>query len=298
MNGLSRLATWFTPTITLPNLQSIAARLTIGGAVCFTEGLSSSINVMLPKNHWYYVGTLMLAFFTWLAFARFRRTRLGADTWDLCAWDLLFLAIATLCYFAKIDPVNFLYTSNAISILKLIRVYVWQGATPQAAVWPVFGLGSYWYQKHCPPEEQIQGRGRQTSYYGMALALAIAVLGSVYIQALSEWERVALTWVVPLAFELLYGPYLLDTIKQLTTNLLHSAQHGRELEANLTTTQDKLAQCEAENHELRQRLHAPKQEHIALLQAFDAVNQDRQSAVLQIVRDMADIFPDRPSKPT
>jgi hypothetical protein len=295
MNGLSRLATYFDTSIALPNLQSVAARLTIGGAVCLTEGLSASINAMLPKDHWYYLGSLLLAVATWLAFARFRNTKLGADTWDLCCWDMLFFAAATICYFAKIDPAAYLYTSNVISVMKLIRVYVWQGAAARLCTWPVFGFGTYFYQKHCPPDEPAADA--QQPPYGLPLALLVAVLGSVFIQTLPEWQRVAATWIVPFGFEFLYGPRLLDAIKHLTTKLGNSTRRELELEADLVALREGLAHCEAENRELRQRLQAPKTEHLTLLQAYDAVTHERQAAVITMVRDMADLFPNRSGKP-
>ncbi len=197
-------------------LFGLSARLNIGSAVCITEGLAASIMVMLPKNHWYYFGGALLGLLIWLAFFRFRETKLGADIADLCFYDFMARSVVPLgMYLADIAPDLLWYLWASFAILKLYRVYLWPTSATQQQGWGRFGPMTRYQAKHFGRPAAVTPQGKLATE--IFAALIVAGVASITIKALPDFGRVIVMWVVPLGFEFIYGPILLRKMALLNT---------------------------------------------------------------------------------
>jgi uncharacterized membrane protein YedE/YeeE len=252
-------------------LTSLSSRLTIGSAVCFSEGISASIMMMVPQDERFLPATVLLTFIIWAAFWTFRENKLGADIGDLCFYDLVLQCSAFICDRNGINADAFWYGYAAISCLKLIRVYLWQTSSTQLQGWGKFGPMTYYHAKYHEARQAIAPYSRLQRE--IVLAFIVAAIGSVLIRLLPDLGRVAVTWIVPLSFEFLYGPMQLRKLK-VFNNLL-SASAARE--AELTTENQRLKQeIEAQN-----RLNNLPEDQNALIQAYAVLPPEKQQGLME-----------------
>jgi hypothetical protein len=267
-------------------LLSITPRLTIGSTVCITEGLSSAIGIMLPHNQWLYIVGLMLTFATWLAFLRFRDSKLGADIGDLCFYELGGWAIALACYHANFDMGGFWFFFTGIFALKIIRVYIWESSATQQYGWGQFGPMTRRYARRSTqpatptPWEKLGGE--------IVLALLVAAFVCIAIRAMPDILRVVVVWVLPLSFEFIYGPRQLRNLNLLNNQLKTSTQ--------ATTPQ------ETENAELHRTIEAYRQMNklpneqpdemlLQIIEGYYKTVEMKRKDMLNLVNKMAEVYP-------
>lgn len=264
-------------------LFSLASRLTIGSAVCFTEGLFSSIMVMLPRNHWLYIVGAILAFVVWLAFWRFSDNDIGADVGDLYFYELTVRVTGLICYFSGINPGVLWYLVTTISVLKIIRIYVWQESETQKYGWGRFGPMTWLHYKNQIRLKQFT----KLKKLGLEIAISIiiSVIASVIIKQLPDIGRVAISWIVPLMFEFLYGPVQLRGLNVFGRQLLISKQ--RE------------ADDDAEKAEMRKTIEGLRQlqnlEHddniAAIAKAYFDTNEAKRAHMVEVALMLAMQYP-------
>jgi hypothetical protein len=225
-----------------PQLLSLSTRLTVGSAVGFTEGLFAAIMLAVPQNHWVYIISALLSLLSWLAFWRFRDTKVGADIGDIWFYEFVFRCMILLFANAiTIDVVWFWYTFTALSVLKIIRVYLWASTATQQVGWIRFGPMTWFYGKNYAasnPPTVAPPRGRLLAEMVVALLIASAV--SAGIKFLEDGERVAVMWIVPFAFEFLFGPLQLRNLKIFNNLLFASTQRETEQAAKIAELEQKL----------------------------------------------------------
>lgn len=282
--------------IALQILLALTARLTIGNGLCITEGLYTSVMVLVPLNHWFYIAGGVLSLAIWLAFCRFRDSKLGADVGDLCFWDFIFhSAVPLIFYLAKIDPATLWYFWAGFSFLKISRVYIWQSSATQQHGWGTFGPMTRHYAKRTAPGSA------PLPYRKLAVeivaALVVAVIAAVLIKQLPDIKRVAVMWVVPITFEFLYGPIQLRNLSLFGTQV--SASNLRETEKDELITRlrqeneqlkQNFFQAKQEADTLRKIHNAPKKAHTDLIEAFETTKPERQSQLVAIAQNVADVF--------
>jgi hypothetical protein len=273
-------------TYPLPHLLSmLTTRLTIGSAVCFSEGIYASLIVMAPKDErFFYAGTAM-TFMIWAAFWRFRESKLGADIGDLCFIDFFIHSLALVCFVTGIDTTPFLFPYAAISALKLIRVYLYQTSETQQIGWGRFGPMTWLHSKYHSVCKPIAPGSRLEKE--IVVALIVAAVASIIISRLPDLWRVAVTWIVPLSFEFLYGPAQLRNLT-IFNNLL-------------STSNTRQAELEAENAMLKRGIIAkndgsgdPKLD--SFVAAYLASSAEIQDHLVFYANTVAKEFPAKPSK--
>lgn len=284
-----------TPPMATQVLLALSARLTIGNGVCITEGLIASIMALMPKSIMFYIVGALLTLITWLVFWRFRDNKLGADVGDLCFWDFASRSVLPLYFYQKnISPDFLWYIWAAISVLKIIRVYLWENSATQQHGWGKFGPMTLYYAKYHAPKKASTPWGRLAIEVGCALV--VAIIAAVKIKGLDDFERVAVGWVVPVLFEFVYGPTQLRNLKLFGNMFAASLQRETAINAEVEQLKRENEQLKKENGLLRQMQQAPKKAHTTLIEAYEATRPDRQHQVVGVVLDMADVFPAVPKK--
>lgn len=223
-------------TFTVATLQPLSNQLTIGSTVCIAESIFMTASALFPMNQWFFVCGALLAMAIWWALDRFRICTLGADISDLNFYDAVIWTISAICFFFAIDPAIGWYFSTAISILKLIRIYAWQGSEFGDGGWGVFGPMTYFYEKRQRHSGGNVLQGKRLLLLG--LALLAAAIGSVLFKQLPDLWRVGIMWALSLGFELLNGPTQLRTVSEFVQQLRAST----EREADLVAENAKLKQ--------------------------------------------------------
>ena len=243
-----------TATIAPAYVFNISTKLTIGGAVCFTEGISASIMAVVPKDHWFYIAATVLSLLSWVAFWQFRDNKVGADVGDLWFFECVSRIGVLILYMSggmtrEIAPV-FWYGFTSISALKVIRVYLWHSSATQQYGWGRFGLMTWYHAKY------VAGTGMNTLGPNVLLevifALIVALLFSLGVGLLPDLGRVAVGWVVPLVFEFTNGPVQLRCLAMLQNLLQASTQRETEKDA-------RILQLELENAKLKAALQADQE---------------------------------------
>lgn len=209
-------------------LLLLTTRLTIGGAVCFTEGIIASLLVAVPINYYLFIACI-LAFITWLGFWRFSDNKLGADVGDLYFFDFINYGISLLCYVNGIDAGILWYVATGIFALKIVRVYIGEATETQQHGWSRFGPMTWFHSKYHSVCKPIAPGSRLEKE--IIVALIVAAVASIIISRLPDLWRVAVTWFVPLSFEFLYGPAQLRNLRIFNTQLFASNTRQAELEA-------------------------------------------------------------------
>lgn len=269
-------------------LLSITSRLTIGSTVCITEGLVAAIAVMVPNNQWYYILGLTLGFATWLAFLRFRDSKLGADIGDLCFYEFCGWAIALACYHSGFDMAGSWFFFTAIFALKIIRVYIWQSSATQQYGWGQFGPMTRRYARRST--QPATPTPWKKSFGEIVLALVVAAFVCIAIRAMPDIWRVVVVWVVPLSFEFIYGPRQLRNMALLNNQLKTSTQ--------ATTPQ------ETEIAELRRTIEAyrkmnklpneqPDEMLLQIIEGYYKTVEMKRKDMLNFVNAMAKVYPVR-----
>lgn len=265
-------------------LLPISARLTTGSFVMITEGVAATITFMMPRNHWLYLAGLLITLAFLGGAELFRRfSKVGADISDLFFWDAVIWAGITAAYFAGVQPTQALYFSYAISLLKLWRLYMWQGTATYEQGWGVFGPMTYLFAKG---NGGVRAACTVGMYRPLLLAACVAAVGSVFLKGASEPLRVAIAWLLPLGFELIFGPRQLATLAQFVPAFLA----GNQREA---------AQL-AEIAELKKALAAAKQSQAmppdpnlaALIACYNGTTPKRRKHLLFYATNVAELFPE------
>ena len=215
----------------------LTSRLTIGGAVCFSEGISAAILVVAPINYYLFTACI-LTFFIWLGFWRFRDNKLGADIGDLCFFDFINYGIGLVCYVNGIDAGILWYVSTGIFALKIVRVYIGEATETQQQGWGKFGPMTWFHSKYHSVCKPIAPGSRLEKE--IIVALIVAAVASIIISRLPDLWRVAVTWFVPLSFEFLYGPAQLRNLTIFNTQLFASTQRETEQAAKIAELEQKL----------------------------------------------------------
>ena len=277
-------------------LVALTSRLTIGSAVCFTEGFVASILTITPKNHWFFLISTGMTFAIWLGFWRFRGSKLGADIGDLSFIDFILRSTSMMCFFSGIDSGMLWYPFTAISMLKIIRVYLWQMSLTQQHGWGTFGPMTLSYSKQHTPS--LKGSRPSQALFGeIGIALVVAAIASVAIRQLGDFERVVAVWIVPLTFEFLYGPVQLRSLSAIRKNALASEQRETEtaaenerLKREIAGVRAELEAAKKENDLLQKIQNSPSAEYIALLEAYEATKPGRQAQLVKIAKSVAKAF--------
>lgn len=269
----------------LATLLPLSTRLTIGSAVCFAEGLFTALMLMVPQNRWYYIIGALLTLATWLAFWRFRDTKMGADIIDLCFIDFAVRTIVPLLSYVIVINVDyFWYSATALSMLKIIRVYIWQTSATQQHGWGTFGFMTWHYAKRYAPKTTptlVPTNGKLLAE--IIAILMVAVFFSVGIKRLEDYERVIFMWTVPFAFEFFWGPIQLRKLK-IFGGLLSTKDE------QITELTEKLALAEAKNELLREMGNLPDEECVALINAYRVLPKEKQIGLIQWAKLMAKNF--------
>ncbi len=272
------------------SLLSLSTSLNIGSAVCFTEGLAAALMLLVPKNHWFYIIGALLSLGSGLAFLRFRSTKMGAEIGDIWLFEFfLRIFILGLAYFVHINPDVLWYPAAALSILKIIRVYTWQTSATQQNGWGTFGFMTRHYAKHHakndapPPSFPLSKIAIE-----MSLFITIAALGSIFLKALLDYERVIVMWVVPFTFEFLYGPMQLYKLKLFNNLLFASTQREAEKDGEIRRLKQEVERLQKSNNDLRNGMNTPA--HAELIEAYENTAPERQGQVVQIAKLIAGTF--------
>jgi hypothetical protein len=262
-------------------LANISARLTIGSAVCFTEGLAATIVALLPGELTFYIGTTVITFAIWLGFLRYRDSKLGAEIGDLCLWEFLICALQLVLYYFGPESSIFWYLSTTISMVKLIRVYLWYSTATQQYGWGRFGLMTWLYAKKHPKATTAPSH---TLIKEIAYALIAAVVASCLIKLLPGWGRVALSWTIPVAFEFLVGPRQLRMIDNFIPAFLATSKR----EAELAEENAKLKHLQAT---LTENPETPSRDLTELLHLFSKMSPIMQKHMLTYAKNAAEKYP-------
>jgi hypothetical protein len=266
---------------------SLTTRLTIGSAVCFSEGISASIMLMVPNNEWFYFAATRLTFIIWAAFWCFRESKLGADIGDLCLFDFLFNMLALMCNSAGIDAGTFWYPTLSIFILKIVRVYLWQSSETQQHGWGKFGPMTWFHAKYYEPRVSIRPGSRLEKE--IVVAMLGAAIASIVIRFIPDVWRVAMTWIVPLSFEFLYGPMQLRNLKIFNNLLSASVEREKELEAENFRLKQEIEQLQI----AQQHTTQPDPDNVSaeLSTAYYQMAPERRTHYLETGKRFARLYP-------
>ncbi len=265
-------------------LLPTATRVTIGSFICFTEGFGASVLFMLPRNQWAAIGGLCLSVAFLLFAERFRRSSaLAADISDLMLYDVVAWTCAVICYQAGVQQEFTWYLSYSLSFLKLLRLYMWQGSVTYEQGWGILGPMSYLHAKQSG--SGVENR-KPAMYRALLLAVCGAVGGAIAIKYASDPLRLAVAWLLPLTFELIFGPRQLASLAQFVPAFLA----GNQREA---------AQL-AEIAELKKALAAAKQSQAmppdpnlaALIACYNGTTPKRRKHLLFYATNVAELFPE------
>jgi hypothetical protein len=202
-------------------LLALSGKLTIGAAVCFSEGVFTSVMTMIGTGDAYYQIGVVLTFIMWAAFfLRFRGTRIGAEITALCFADLCVWLVKFVLFLGGHDSSSLWYVLTSISMLKIMRVYLWQSSLTQQYGWGQHGLFGFVTAKKSPARWQATPWRKVALEF--ALLLGIAIAASIGIKLLSPLGRVLLMWLVPFAFEFILGPIQLRGLAVVATHFAAS----------------------------------------------------------------------------
>lgn len=279
-------------TVTPPRIFELTNKLTIGSAVCYTEGIVASIMVLVPQNHWYYIAATLLAFAIWVAFWRFRDNKMGADVGDLIFLELIVHSIATVLYFAghmTNDKLHgYWYIFTCISALKILRVYFWQSSATQRYGWCRFGFMTRHHAKY-------YAHSRTSTPNTMVLSelvamLVVSIIFSACYHLLSDAGRLVVGWAVPLTFEFMNGPVQLRGMAMLQNLLAVSSQRAADDAAEIVRLKQELVAKE-------KQLAADDDPTISAIVATMRTTTPRmREHVLLYARNVAKQFPATPAE--
>jgi hypothetical protein len=238
--------------------------------------------LLVPKNQWFYIIGGLLSFIVWLAFWRFRDTKLGIDVADICFWDFMAHSIVPFgLYLARISPEIMWYVWTGFSALKITRVYIWQTSATQQYGWPRFGPMTWYYHKNVfAVNASIPWRKLVVE---IACALVVAIIVAIFIKQLSDVKRVVFMWAVPLTFEFLYGPTQLRNLTLLGNLFAASTQREAELA-------EKLAACEQKLASLQQGSNIPDDACADIVAFYSVLPPERKSGLHEFAKHMAKNF--------
>lgn len=268
------------------SLAAITARLTIGSTVCITEGLFTAITVMTPRNHWLYIVGIVLTLATWLAFWRFRDSKLGAEMGDLCFFDLIIWISALALYQAGIDPDRLWFFFTTVFTLKIFRVYISQHFATQQFGWGQFGFMTRRYERRSPstataPWKKLAGE--------ILLALVMAAMVCTAIRLMNDFWRVVVVWIVPLSFEIIYGPRQLQNLALLNTQLKASAPTAPGDEAEV----EEMRRTIAAYRNQHQSANAQPDEALAkIIEAYYKTVEMKRADMMEFAEAMAKAYPE------
>ena len=264
-------------------LPLLAARLNVGAAVCFTEGLFASIIMTAPAGISLHITGTLLALFFWLVFWCYRENKLGADIGDLCFYGFLIEGIALTFYANGADPSALWFPAVAISVLKIIRVYLWANSATQQQAWGKFGPMTWYHSKYHTPAKPLSSNKQLVKELIAALIVAAAV--SVAIRFLPNAGRVAITWIVPFTFEFLRGPRQLRLLADFIPQFTAAAAQLREKDAAIANLKQVVG---TENVSSGDPLF---DQYIA---AYSAIAPDMRGVALEYAQAVAVAFPIQP----
>lgn len=278
------------PTLALPvppaAIFNLSTKLTIGGAVCISEGLVASVMAVLPKNHWFYIGWILMTVLIWASFWRFRTNKMGAEIGDLWFLELACQIVELLVYVSGVlSPtlaVIFWWSFTSMSAMKLIRVYLWQSSATQQYGWGIFGLMTWHYAKHHAPA--TRPAPRKQLLQELALALLAALVFSWLVRQIPDIGRVIVMWVLPLSFEFANGPLQLRSLAALQQRLMASIDRETEKDT-------KIAQLEKQLDLQRQPGQLPGDVLDVFTAAYNGVQEDKRAHMLEVVQVLAKNYP-------
>ena len=268
------------------NIFSLSTKLTIGGAVCISEGLAASILAIIPKDHWFYIGSLLLAMLIWMAFWRFRDNKMGADIGDICFLEFLIRIAALSIYFGgemnKEVGTIFWYVFTSISAMKLIRVYLWQSSATQQFGWGRFGIMTLHYARNNHPAYSPAFPRKVAKE--VVLGLGTALIFSFFISQMSDLGRLIAGWVVPMTFEFTNGPVQLRCLSALQNLLMASNQRESEKDERIAELEKRLAERE---------IHSPVSNEMIseIATALENTAPDKHEHLLNYIKRAMRLYP-------
>jgi hypothetical protein len=265
-------------------LLALSGKLTIGAAVCFSEGVITSVIAMMPDRASFCQAGGALTFIVWAAFfLRFRGTRIGAEITALCFADLCVWLVKFVLFLGGHDSSSLWYVLTCISMLKIMRVYLWQSSLTQQYGWGQHGLFGFITAKKSPARWQATPWRKVALEF--ALLLGIAIAASIGIKLLSPLGRVLLMWLVPFAFEFILGPIQLASLAQFAPALL--AGNQRE-----TAQATKIANLEKALAAAQQAQGMPPDPNLAaLIASYNSTTPERREHLTFFAQVVAEQFP-------
>jgi hypothetical protein len=267
----------------LGQLLPTSARLTTGSFVVITEGVAATIGFLVPRNHWVYIAGLLLAITFLGAAERFRRfSKVGADISDLLCWEVVAWTVALACYLAGTQPAFALYCTATLSILKLWRLYMWQGTLTYEQGWGIFGPMSY---LHAKKTGTTASHRQPAMYRALILAICCAAAGSIGYKHAPDPLRLAIAWLLPLTFELIFGPRQLASLAQFVPAFLASNQREAALIAKNAALEKALAAAQ------QAQGMPPDPNLAALIASYNSTTPERREHLTFFAQVVAEQFP-------
>ncbi len=270
-------------TIPLRDLLPLTTRVNIGHMVCITEGIIASVSILFPTDHRFYIFGFLLRLAVWAALNRLRFGKLGVDIGDLCFWDVVNLGVAGVCYVNGVSNTWLWFAGPTISALKVYRVYARTGTVTQESGWAIIGPMSYWYAKKTDMAPSRHTRWQM--YRAFLVACVVGLIVSFGIKLLPDIGRVVASWVIPLWFELFYGPRQVRALQQFIPAFLASQQTSVAPPPATLTSESEAAQQQPTTRQL------PPEVLATLTEAYFATTPEQRPHMIGYVRLLAEGYP-------
>lgn len=129
----------------------VGLRITTLFVLFLLEAIANNILGRTTSNYWFYLAGAMVAFAIPFAILFLGNKPILRDIREICVFDFFAQLIGLALFLAKISDSYFFTLTNAIIILKFVRICWDCRAYAPTPEWPTFGLLGLWRHRHGHP---------------------------------------------------------------------------------------------------------------------------------------------------